>query len=44
MMVIVAEYTLFVTSQCDVIFTFANQTFWRSLLTQHAYPGMLEQR
>ena len=37
MVVIVTGYTIFETSQCDVIFTFANPTFWRILLTQHAY-------
>jgi len=40
MVVIVTGYTLFVTSQCDVIFMFANQRFgevcWHSLLFRDA--------
>jgi len=35
MVVIVTEYTLFVTSQCDI----CKPTFWRSSLTQHAYSS-----
>ena len=38
MVVTVTKYTLFVTSRYDVIFTCAN-TFWWSLMTQHAYKG-----
>jgi len=37
MVVIVTGYTLSVTSQFDNICSFVNKTFWRSLLTQHAY-------
>jgi len=38
MVIIVTEYTLFVTSKYDVIFTFANQRFggvcWRNMRIQ----------
>jgi len=37
MVVIVTGCALFVTSYHDVIFTFSNPSFWRSLLTQWAY-------
>jgi len=37
MVVIVAVYTLFVTSKYDVIFTFANQCFGEVVLSQYAY-------
>jgi len=42
MVVIVTEYTLFVTSQYDVIFTFANQRFgevcWHNMhIILHAF-------
>jgi len=41
MVVIVTGYKLFVMSQYDVIL--CKPTFWRSLLTQHAYAGAREQ-
>jgi len=42
MVVIVSGYTLFVMTQYDVIL--CKPTFWRSLLTQHAYAETQEQR
>jgi len=43
MVVIVTKYTLFVTSQSDVIFTFANDRFGE-VCCHSMHTGMLEQR
>jgi len=43
MVVIVTGYTLFVTSQYDVIFMFATNVLAK-VMTQHAYLGTPEQR